>query len=218
MPPYALRTSSLKVFHKSGTSVLISSFTLFYKSHSWSVFIQLPQSPYDSLLSYHLFQHFLSRSMTTCLCCSSQGITFTSLTFCCPSPSAQNQFLFCIHMHYRLFVFSFSFGTTCLPCTASFTFLFQFSPCTPSKPSNTFPYMPIEIPNAKDHFTRTLQMPFTCYFIIKTNFLWIWSSFLWPICIIIICITFFPQVSTIAITLSLFLLTFTIFLDIFSVA
>ena len=44
---------------------------------------------------------------------------------------------------------------------------------------NTFSQMLIEILRRKDDFTKTSQVPFTFYFIEKTNFLCIWSSPLW---------------------------------------
>ena len=46
---------------------------------------------------------------------------------------------------------------------------------------STFPHVRIEIPQRNDDFTRTSLAPLTRHFIIKTNYLCVWSSALLPI-------------------------------------
>ena len=70
------------------------------------------------------------------------------------------------------------------------------------KTLSTFPHIPIKIPPRNDDFSRTSKVSLTRHFIIKTL----------PLCCPyahIIRITFISKVSTISITLSLFLLTST---------
>ena len=99
---HAFGTTSLKVFHKSGASVLTSSFisfsnfTLVRFSFNYQLFLLMIRSFFITF-----FRTFLSRSTTTIPCWSSHGITFTSLTYFLYFPTqAQNQFLFHIHRHY----------------------------------------------------------------------------------------------------------------------
>ena len=79
---HAFRTRFLKVSHKSGASMLTSSFTLFLNlalvrfSFSFHVFLLM----IGSLLTI-FFRTFLFRSMTTSISWCSHGITFTSHTY-----------------------------------------------------------------------------------------------------------------------------------------
>ena len=76
---HAFRTPSLKVFHKSGASVLTRSFTLFSNltllrfSFNFQIFLMI------LCFLTTFFRAFLSRSTSTSLCRSSHAITFTSL-------------------------------------------------------------------------------------------------------------------------------------------
>ena len=139
--------------------------------------------------------------------------------FCLSSPRTKLIFYFISTCTIGYFLF---FGTTCLPRTALFHyrtpaifFLRNFSSGgLLFKAIYTFTHIPIEILFEKNDFITTSKVPFSCYFVIKKTFSV--SSFLFcgPHAQTIL-ITSFPDVSTIAIILSLFLLTSTTFLDYF---
>ena len=92
-----LKAPSLKVFHKSGSSVLTISFTLFSNftlvRFSFNFHILFMISSFLTII----FRTFLSRFTATSLCCSSHGITFTFHTIL-SSPQASNQFLLYIYL------------------------------------------------------------------------------------------------------------------------
>ena len=127
-----------------------------------------------------IFIILLSRSMTTSWCCSSHRITFTSHTYFLPVFPINSISIPHSHVgHAQLFFI------TELQQSSDFYISLPDSipPMHTFKALNTFSHTIIEIPQRKEDFIRTYQIPFTCYFIIKTNFLSVWSAALWLMCI-----------------------------------
>ena len=110
----AFRTFCLKDFHKSGPSVLTSSFSLFSDLTLVQFLFSFP-CPFCAPFLTIFFIIHLSRFSTLGLSCSSLGITFTSGTYFLSFFTTQNKFLFYIHLHYKLFFFSLHFEPTYLP-------------------------------------------------------------------------------------------------------
>ena len=225
----AFRTSSLKVFHKSGASVLTSSFTLFSNltlvrfSSNFQIFLLIIRC---FLITF--FRTFLSRSTITSLVMKFPwnhfhisymlSVFFShkhKINFCFTSTGSVSDFFLFVCLIKPSACHAQLFFITELQQFPSFCISFPNSPVYIFKTLSTFPQMSINIPQRNNdllELPKSHSLPISS---IRRTF----SASGLPLCgpyAHIMRITSLPKVSTIAITLSLFLLTSTTFPDISS--